>query len=558
MLGMTTAAVLCALQAGAQDSGLRGSVNDTDVNTALGLRPTQSPSPGQSGAPQQSQPPQYDPTSTGAISADPATANETDPSLFSLPANTDDTLAGDPFADEPLADGPGVRAPSTARQRTAARLGVVAEPQPARENLRTETVDEDINTPAVRAPSIDTLENPEIDQRAERVQAIEGLRRPHDDRPFAPVGIRLGSFVLRSSLDQGLTATSNASISHDGSSGVLSETTLRFNAVSDWSQHAAVINGYGNVRRTLSGEEVKDSAIGIDARLDLDLGEELSGFGALGYLRRPESASSPSAVVDTLSQPTRQTVTGALGLEKDVGKARLGVTGRLERNIYGDAELSGGGSVSQKDRNSTLATLVLRGGYEISPALTPFTEVEFGRRFYDQSVDAGGYERSSNLVAARTGLALDMGEKLSGEFSAGWLREDFDDNRLAPLSGPSLAAALAWSPERGTIVNLIATTTSEGATGAGESGSILHAARLAAEREIRANLTANAALGFGYRDYSGSSGHDRIFTAETGFIWWMNRYAGLTGQLRHERLRSNLPNRDYDANSVFLGVTFQR
>lgn len=547
MLCMTAAAVLWTLPATAQES-TSGS-NGVDI---LGLRGTRAqPAAQQAATAQQDPPPQYDPASTGAI-PDPATAENADDSLFSLPANADD-----PFADAPPPDSG--RRPSTALRRTAARntVGEIA-PGPTRENLRAEAVDQDVNMPIEREPTIDTLENPLIDQRAERVQAIERLRRPHDERPFAPVGIRAGSFILRPSLEQGMTATSNASVSHDGSSAVLSETTLRLNAVSDWSRHAATIDAYGNLRRSLSGEDLKESRIGVDARLDLDLGNELRGFGTLNYLRRPESASSPTAIAGTLSQPIVQTVGGSLGLEKDVGKARFGIAGRLEHDIYGDAELSTGGSVSQKDRDSTLAALTLRGGYEISPALTPFLEAEVGRRQYDQKVDSNGYERSSDRIGARAGLALDMGEKLSGEFSAGWLRESFDDNRLRPVSGPTIAAAMNWSPERGTIIHLAASTEAEGSTVAGESGSLLHSLRLSAEREIRANLTANAALGFGYRDYSGSNGHDTIFSAEAGATWWLNRYAGLTGRLRHERLRSNLPYRDYDANSVFVGMTVQR
>ncbi|WP_280823006.1 outer membrane beta-barrel protein [Pseudaminobacter soli (ex Li et al. 2025)] len=555
MLCMSTAAMLCALPAEAQDTGLRGSLSAAGASDAAPAESAaQPPARDQSGDAKQDLQPQYDPTSTGAIAPlEQTVPNVTDQNLYSLPANVDDALSdGSPPTTT-------TRRPSATRLLTQARASAETQPQqPVRENLRVETVDEDINTSAVRAPTIDTTENDDSEQRAQRVQAIESRRRPRDDRPFDPLGIRVGSFVLRSSLDQGLTATSNADVSYGGSSAVLSETTLRLNAASDWSRHAAVVNAYGNLRRTLSGEQVKDSQIGVDGRLDLDLGDEMRAFGALGYLRRPESASSPAAVVGTLSQPIRQTLTGGAGLEKAVGRARFGITGRLEHDMYGDAELSDGGSISQKDRDSTLAALVLRGGYEIAPALTPFVEAEIGRRFYDQKIDASGYERSSTLLGARAGLAFDMGEKLSGEFSAGWLRETFDDDRLTPISGPAIAAALAWSPERGTTVNLTATTTAEGATAGGESGSILHAAQLSAVREIRADLTANAALGFGYRDYSGSNGYDRIFSAELGAVWWMNRYAGLTGRLRHEQLRSNLPYRDYDANSVFMGVTVQR
>ena len=101
-------------------------------------------------------------------------------------------------------------------------------------------------------------------------------------------------------------------------------------------------------------------------------------------------------------------------------------------------------------RRSTRSTL--RTGYEISPALTPFVEIEIGRRLYDQEIDSAGFRALVRPLAARAGLELDLGEKLSGEISAGWLREDFDDDRLEPLSTPTVNADLKWSPERGTDV----------------------------------------------------------------------------------------------------------
>ena len=57
---------------------------------------------------------------------------------------------------------------------------------------------------------------------------------------------------------------------------------------------------------------------------------------------------------------------------------------------------------------------------------------------------------------------------------------------------------------------------------------------------------------------AGIDGHDRILSAEAGLTWWLNRYAGLTTRVRTEKLTSNLPGRDYTANSIFLGVKVQR
>ena len=158
----------------------------------------------------------------------------------------------------------------------------------------------------------------------------------------------------------------------------------------------------------------------------------------------------------------------------------------------------------------------------------------------------------------RAGLAFDRGEKLSGEIAAGWIREDFDDSRLEPLSTPTISADILWSPMRGTDVRLTGATILEGTTTPGESGSVLYATNLEIEREIRANLTGAAELGVAWRDYSGSDGQETIFDAEASLTWWLNRYAGIVGRVSHETVTSNLPDRESETNSIFLGLKLQR
>lgn len=546
LLSVSAAALLWAAPAGAQESGLRGAVAETEITGSLLPR-----APDQAAAEQNQPFPRYVPVSPGAVAEEPADDND---SIFA-PAD----VADDPFADDsPIPS----RVPTTARQRAEeARARVSADQTESErrtaESTESATVDEVI-TGTERVDTIDSAEDLALDEGAGRIEAIESLDGIEEDDPFAATGIRAGTFIIRPTLEQGVTATSNADASSGGEPATLSETTLRLNAISDWSRHTATIDAYGNFRKTISGDEIDETRGGIDAALALDLGNDYRALAELGYEAGPESASSPVVIEGTASQPLRQTFNGSLGFEKDVGKARFGITGLVEHHTYGDADLSSGGTLSQEDRDFTLGAVVLRGGYEISPALTPFVEAEFGRRQYTLEEDASGFQRSSDRVGARAGLELDLTEKLTGEFSGGWIRETFDDDRLNPLSGPTLNADLAWSPERGTIVNLAAATSVEGTTTAGESGSMLHAARIGVEREIRANLTANASVGAGYRDYAESDGRDLILTAEAGGTWWLNRYAGLSGRLRHETMDSNLPDREYEANSVFLGLKLQR
>jgi hypothetical protein len=517
LLAATAAGLVPAGPAHAQETGsLRGALTSGDPDPVLLAQQNIA----------QADPPTYVPVSPGALPDEPAAGA----------SNPDDAQPGDN-------EGQATRAVT-----------------PATSTARTQSAEETDETPTgtVREPTIDSLEDQPLDPGAERVQAIEGRDREVEDNPYEAVGIRFGTFILKPTIEQGVTVTSNADSSADGEEAVLSETVLRLNAASDWATNSATIDAFGIFRKTLSGQEVDDLEGGVDAVLDLDLADDYRARGTFTYSLAPESASSPVVIPDTIEEPYAQTVGGTLGFEKDVGKARFGITGGISNDSYGDADLVGGGTLSQKDRDSTLYTVALRGGYEISPALTPFVETEIGRNQYDQEVDSAGYQRSADQYAVRGGLEFDMGEKLSGEIAAGWIREDFDDERLNPLSTPTVEADLKWSPQRGTDVTLSSSTVLEGTTTPGESGSVLYSSAIGIERQIRANLTGNALFGAAYRNYAESDGYEVILNAEASLTWWLNRYAGVVTRVEHETVTGNLDEPDVKTNSIFLGLKLQR
>jgi hypothetical protein len=413
-------------------------------------------------------------------------------------------------------------------------------------------------TGTVRAKTVDSEDVFKTKRESEREDAVETLNQKPEENPYAPVGLRVGTFTVLPSAETGITWTSNADSSAGSGPATLSETTLRLNAISEYDGNTTRIGSSGNFRKSISGEEIDE--LRGEARIahEHDLGNDWKALASFGYAAGPESASAPTAVTGSLEQPIEQTFEGSLGIEKDVGKLRMRLTGNVERDTFGDAELSNGGSISQADRDSMLAAVVLRTGYEISPALTPFIELEYGQRNYDQEFDSNGFARSYTQTGARGGVELDFGEKFRGEASAGWINEDLEDARLEPISGPWVAAALDWSPVRGTILGLDAETTLEDATSPGDSGSILYSTQATLSHELRANLTAELALGAEYREYYGQAGHDNIWNAEAGLTWWMNRYVGVTGRLFHEELTSTFPDRDYKTDSVFVGMKLQR
>ncbi len=540
VVSLTAAVPIASAQQ--EEMPLRGDLRTEPAGDLL-QRPTTSAQPAQ---PQQEQADGgYQPFNEGAISSGESLASEE-------PEATDD--ASPAGADEVEIETT-LQARPSLRARPENRLGAIG----LRGSMADDVGELGRSTVPLAAIDADDLARVlRIGSDGSRVNAIETMRRVTPDSPFAPLGLRTGTFAFLPTLEQGIGWTSNAYGVADGESAVYSETTAGFDLRSDWSRHQAFFNGFTTLRRDLSGAEIREREAGIDGELRLDLAAGHEGRAALSYLHRLESAFSPVALTSGAARPYRDTLAGEVGIARNVARLRLGLAGSLVRDQYSDAELPDGTVLSQEDRNTTLASLRLRTGYELSPALIPFAEVEIGRRFYDNRIDAGGYERSADRFALRGGVAIDIGDKWSGEVHAGWLSERADDDNLAEVAGLELGGNLAWSPLRGTIVALRALTSVEAATTECDCGALLYAASLSVTQDILSNLTGSAGIGLDYRDYAQSSAYDLTWSGQVALTYWFNRYLGLTGRGRYESLTSSDAGRESDTASVFIGLRAQR
>ncbi|WP_374831919.1 outer membrane beta-barrel protein [Paenochrobactrum pullorum] len=381
--------------------------------------------------------------------------------------------------------------------------------------------------------------------------------RPETD-PYAALGIRSGSFILRPTLEQGLRVTSNANNSSTGRSAVLSETQLRLGIQTDLSRHAAFFNLSGNWVKNISGDHVSEPFLFINSGLRLDI-DSLSRLDlGFDYMLRRESASSPNSLAIADENPLLHTLTGKIGFQREGALLFGRADAQFDRNIYGDADLIGGGTISQSDRNNNYVSAKLRGGFQVSAALKPFVEVEAGKRFYDDKYDHNGFQRSGDQYSVNAGLMFDMGEKFNGEFSVGYLRAQLDDDRLRNIDGLAFNALVNWSPQRGTDVALNARTLVEGATAANVSGSLLYLANLEVKHQVRSNLMLTAGLDTRIRDNKDNTGFDYTYGAQIGATYSINRLVALNARLRHEQMRSDLASREYKSNSIYVGIKLQR
>lgn len=390
--------------------------------------------------------------------------------------------------------------------------------------------------------------------------SVPRLPRPDEEEdPWGPLGLRLGTLTVFPSIE--IDGGYDSNPRREGGAGKGAAAILTRGEVSvrsDWSRHALT----GHLRGSYWAFPALEKADRpeADARLNLRLDAtqdttiNIEGRGSL-TTQRSDNPNLPGGVVN---QPTIVSYGGSLGATHRFNRLALGVTGSVERNVYGDAEFADGSRLDQGYRNYNEYGLRLRAGYEVHPGLEPFVEGLVDRRQYDERFNAGGFERSSRGLGARVGTTFEITRLITGEAAIGHQVRKYDDPRLADLRGPIGELSLIWRPSALTTVRLTGSSSLGETTIAGSSGVVNRSATLALEHALRRNLIFTASATIGESDYRGVDLKEREFTGTLGIEWKLTRTLAVRAGFTHERLDSSSPGEDYTANIFLVGLRLQR
>ena len=398
-------------------------------------------------------------------------------------------------------------------------------------------------------PDESTLANNAVDP----VQTGTAVTEEAD--PFGPTGIRLGTYDLNVSLEQAIGYSSNVSEEADGEGGAFSETSVSASITSDWSRHQWQTNINGSYRRPFDDDEIDQPELLVDTALRLDLidGYTLTtrGFYNISTQGFTSSTLAPGAV----DNPIQENWGGSVELERTGRKLQLTLRGDIDRDEFQPADLGGGITQNEGDRNNNEYRLTARVGYEISPALTPFIEGAYAIRDFDQEQDRNGNDRDSDIFELRGGVEVDLGEKLTGEIALGYVNESFEDPALEDLDAFTLNGLINWSPERDTQVGLSFGTTTNPSTTTDENGSIIYNGRLDVIRQVTDRFSVNA-----FADAQIETNDDNNTTVQVGVgtQYWVNRFMAITSQIDYQRFTTDEPNSSFEATSGQVGVLLQR
>ena len=387
-----------------------------------------------------------------------------------------------------------------------------------------------------------------------------GRLRPRRDlpsEPFAPIGVRLGTFVIRPSIEIGGVATDNAGGSADKVAAIGAIVEPEVIITSESERYRFEANGRAEMI-AYDREEFDERTAEARARLRYDLSSATSLEAEAGYAHFLDSFGDPDTPAAAAERPAVDEFDATLGVEQRYGRLSARVSGFVDRAIHEEVPLTGGGVASREELDNTDFGGRLRVGYATSASLRPFTEVAVGRRHFDQARDDSGFARSSIWGELRGGLVIDRGEKLSGEFSLGYRREDLEDERLEDLNVPLANAAILWSPKRLTEVRLDLFTGVTPTTTADASAKVLYAGTLTLARSFTPRVRGEVGVGLSHEHDVGGDFRDLTFTGFTGASYAFNRVASIIGRYEYQRTDRNEPGGDYDVHEVSVRLRLQR
>jgi hypothetical protein len=382
---------------------------------------------------------------------------------------------------------------------------------------------------------------------------------PPEDDPFAPVGIRAGTFVLRPALEVMTgydTNPARSTVAARGSPQITLAPELL--ARSDWERHQldVAIRGSYNYYPDVAFADRPNVDARINGRIDVtrDTRVDLEGR----YLLSTDYPGSPNISAGLAKLPIYTDIGTTVGVGERFNRLDVALKGSFDRIDWQDSLLTDGSMSSNTDRNYNQYGAQLRVGYEVSPGVKPFVQVDADTRIHDLPVDRTGADRDSNGLAAKVGTAFEITRTLTGEISVGYLTRLYADPVLPDIHAPLLDASLLWAATALTNIKFAARTTVDESVLPGVSGVLRHDNGIEISHALRRWLITTVKFGYGIDDYVGSTRQDHRYLASLGVTYKLTRDFWAKAELRQEWLSSNIPLSNYAATIALVGLRLQR
>jgi len=382
---------------------------------------------------------------------------------------------------------------------------------------------------------------------------------------FKPLGIRAGGFMLHPGIQ--LAAEYNDNVFYTAVDEK-SDTAWHFRpyitAQSNWNRHALNVRVAADISRyqDYDFQDYEDYFLMVNGRIDV---KNRSFFTySADYMKLHESRNNRDAQQGF--EPTRYDLYGgSLGYDQTFNRLSIGLLGAWRRLDFDNAYSLIYGEIDNQDRNRDETSLSLRSGYQFQTDKQAFLTIAANNVKYDEKYDRNDLDRSSSGYAVGAGLAFNITGVLDGDVSFNYLDQNYDDPTLPDVSGWALGAGLKWSPTRLTSVGARIINGVEETTYQYSSGYLRTLYSVRVDHELLRNLQISGQVSYSDNDYqlvanapANARSWDKIWMAGLGLSYFVNRYIFLNASYNYEKLTSNTPADEYNANTIWLQLSLER
>jgi hypothetical protein len=377
--------------------------------------------------------------------------------------------------------------------------------------------------------------------------------------PYAPLGLRWGSFLVFPELIVEWMSSDNANLSSlnaraDHAALLAPGVTVR----SDWSRHylEGSISGTRSYYSDLTG--INDKELQLNTRGRLDFSRDTNLEATLFYLHTLEGIAENDTPDGAIERTPLNAAGGTLQLTHRTSPVTTTILAGITNQDFDDVALVNGTIANNDDRDYTEFEMTGRLGYEFVPGADGFVEVSGNNRNYNDKIDDNGRETGSSGFQVLAGVAIDPGGKVSGELSAGYARQSPDESTLDDITAIMFNANLLWRVTGLTTVRFDIETEIAETTEPFSAGSVDRLAIVSVRHAFRRHVIGGASFSYLVEDFSGSTLEDQEFTLGLNGEYLISRYAAVTTNYEHTRSRSTAPFSDYVENRFRLGMRLRR
>lgn len=418
--------------------------------------------------------------------------------------------------------------------------------QEADDDLRTDTLVDD-ETVATPAPQITIGDDEEV--------VVRRPRRSVD--PYAQQGIDTGAFLFLPSLEISSVVTSNAarsSTNADADVGLRLRPSLRWE--SEWSRHSFSGSASANTERFLDNTDLKTVGADVSAAARIDIRRTTRADLTAQYALTSTGTENSGVPATASGKRLDQNFGVGAGMTHDFGGLDGGLRLAVQRNVFGDLDLVGGGIEDNADRDYTELTVAARAGLRTGGVIQPFGEVAYTPRFHDKRQDRNGVKRNSQGLRLTAGAVIADDPIWTGDVALTFDMRNYEDASLRNVAFPGVAANLVWQPTDLTRFEFNSGASLAETIAAGEGASKNWTAGVTATHALRENLDVTAGLAFAVERASGET--TTTTTGTLGVNWEMNPYLVWGASYEGTWFNGEVSGSDYTDHRLLTSMIIRR